>query len=215
MIDREEAVTHFRALIDPVTPLRVLRLLGGAKMGKTHLLTKVFPSLAQQHGSVCAVLDLRNTQQTIIAHLLNACEQLGRNHFPTFDHLYTTSANQPQIQINGLQSVFSIFSLRSQSREDDTARVILHLTRCFVDDLRQMPHPQLVLIFDQVDDAAPETQIWLMDTFLGQVQGLAHIRVVLGGRTLPDALGNYARVCVSYELTPVQEEKAYIRHYRE
>ena len=63
-----------------------------------------------------------------------------------------------------------------------------------------------------MDDAAPETQIWLMDTFLGQVQGLAHIRVVVGGRKLPDILGNYARFCASYELTPVQEEKAYITY---
>jgi AcrR family transcriptional regulator len=30
MIDREEAVAHFRALIDPVNPLCVLRLLGEA-----------------------------------------------------------------------------------------------------------------------------------------------------------------------------------------
>jgi hypothetical protein len=179
MIDREEAVAHFRALIDPVTPLRVLRLLGGAKMGKTHLLTKVFPSLAEQHGSVCAVLDLRNKQQTIIDHLHHACERLGWSHFPKFDHSYTTWITQPQIQINGLQGVFSFFSLRSRGREDDTARWIPHLTRCFVDDLRQMHHPQLVLIFDQVDDAAPQTQTWLMDTFLGQVQGLAHIRVVV------------------------------------
>jgi hypothetical protein len=215
MIDREEAVARFRALIDPVTPLRVLRLLGEAKMGKTHLLTKVFPSLAQQHGSVCAVLDLRNSQQTIIAHLHQPCMQLGRNHFPTFDHSYATWINQPQIQVNGLQGVFSIFSLRSRGREDDTARMIPHLTRCFVDDLRQMHHPQRVLIFDQVDDAAPETQIWLMDTFLGQVQGLAHIRVVVGGRTLPNVLGNYARLCASYELTSVQEEKAYITYCRE
>lgn len=41
---------------------------------------------------------------------------------------------------------------------------------------------------------------------------MAHIRVVVGGRILPDALGNYARVCANYELTPVQEEKAYIAY---
>jgi len=215
MIDREEAVTHFRALIDPVTPLRVLRLLGEAKMGKTHLLTRVFPALAQQHGIRYAVLDLRNMQQTIIAHLHNACVQLGWGHFPTFDQFYTAWITQPQIQVSGLQAMWSIISARSRSREDDTIRVIPHLTRCFVDDLRQIDPPQLVFIFDQVDDAAPETQTWLMDTFLGQVQGLAHIRVVVGGRTLPDALGNYARFCANYELTPVQEEKAYIAYCRE
>jgi hypothetical protein len=169
MIDREEAVAHFRALIDPVTPLRVLRLLGTAKMGKTHLLTRVFPALAQQYGIRCAVLDLRNTQQTIIAHLCNACVQLGWDRFPTFDQFYTTWSIQPQIQVRGLQAMWSIISLQSRGREDDTIRVIPHLTRCFVDDLRQIDCPQLVFIFDQVDDATLETQTWLMDTFLGQV----------------------------------------------
>jgi hypothetical protein len=198
-----------------VNPFRVLRLLGEAKMGKTHLLTKVFPVLAQQHNARCAVLDLRNKQQTIIAHLHNACVQLGWDHFPTFDQSYTTWITQPQIQVSGLQAVLSIISARSRSREDDTIRVIPHLTRCFVADLRKIDHRLLVLIFDQVDDAASETQTWLMDTFLGQVQGLTHIRVVVGGRTLPDALGNYAKFCANYELTPVQEEKAYITYCQE
>jgi hypothetical protein len=215
MIDREEAVAHFRALIDPATSLRVLRLVGEAKMGKTHLLTKVFPVLAQQHGADCAVLDLRNTQQTIVTHLHNACGQLGWKHFSTFVQAYNTWITQPQIQVIGLRAILSIVSARSRSREDDTNRMIPYLTRCFVDDLQRIDDRQLVLIFDQVDNAAPETRAWLMDIFLGQVQGLAHIRVAVGGRTLPNVLGNYARFCANYELTPVQEDQAYIDYCRD
>jgi len=215
MIDREDAVGRFQALITPVTPLRVLRLLGEAKMGKTHLLTKVFPALAQQQRTPCAVLDLRNRQQTIITHLHNACEQLGRDHFPAFDQAYTSWINQPQIQVSGLRAVLSIISARSRGEEDEMTRVIPYLTRCFVGDLRQRADQALVLIFDQVDDAAPETQMWLMDTFLGQVHGLAHVRVVVGGRIIPEALGTYARFCENYELTPVKEEKAYIAYCRD
>jgi hypothetical protein len=212
MIDREEAIKRFQTLIDPGTPLRVLRLLGEAKMGKTHLLARVFPELVPQHSARCAILDLRNMQQTIITHLHTACEQLGRDHFPRFDEAYTSWAETPQIDIRGLKAVLSIISARSRDREDDTNRIIPHLTRCFVDDMRQRDTQQFVLIFDQVDDAAPETQTWLMDTFLGQVQGLAHVRVVVGGRFLPEALGNYARFCESYELMPVQEDRAYIAY---
>ena len=135
---------------------------------------------------------VRNTQQTIIVHLHNACGQLGREHFPKFDLAYTSWINQPQIEVRGLQALLSIISARSRNREDDTNRIIPHLTRCFVEDLRQIATQQLVLIFDQVDDAAPETQMWLMDTFLAQVQGLAHMRVVVGGRFPPEALGTYA-----------------------
>src|SRR5262245_6932937 len=113
MIDREEAVGLFQTLINTTTPLRVLRLLGEAKMGKTHLLTKVFPALAQQHSTRCAVLDLRNKQQTIIIHLHNACEQLGRDHFPTFDQAYTSWINRPQIQFSGLRAMLSVISAQS------------------------------------------------------------------------------------------------------
>ena len=215
MIDREEAVIRFQDLIDPGTPLRVLRLLGEAKMGKTHLLTKVFPALAQQQRVRCAILDLRNKRQIIIAHLHQACEQLGREHFPTFDRAYTSWITQPQIEVRGLQALVSIISVRGRGREDDTNRIIPHLIRCFVDDLRQIANQQLVLIFDQVDDAAPETQTWLLDTFLGQVQGVMHVRVVVGGRTLPEALGTYARFCEDYALTPVHEDRAYITYCQE
>jgi AAA ATPase domain len=214
MIDREEAVARFYQLLDQAEPLRVMRLLGEAKMGKTHLLTKVFPRLAERVAR-CAVLDLRNTQQTIIIHLHNACGQLGRSDFPTFDGAYTDWINQPQIQVRGLSALFSIISARSRSEEDVVTRVIPHLTRCFVDDLRRLDDRLLVLIFDQVDDAASETQTWLMDTLLGQIQGLAHVRVVVGGRIIPEALGSYARLCWSYELPPVREESAYIAYCKE
>ena len=45
MIDRRDAVTVFRSFMKPSHQMQVLRLVGGEKMGKTHLLTKVFPHL--------------------------------------------------------------------------------------------------------------------------------------------------------------------------
>lgn len=214
IIDREEAVTCFRQMLESATPPRILRLLGEAKMGKTYLLTKVFRLLGEQHSVRCAVLDLRNPQQNIIFHLHNACSQIGHNHFSRFDQAYADWRDRPQIQMNGLRAVFAYISAHSSIKDGDTEQFILHLTRCFVDDLRKLNDRIVVLIFDQVDDAALATQLWLMETLLVQLQTLDHVRVVVGGRKVPEALGSYALICQSHELKPVREETAYIGYCR-
>src|SRR5215510_6916195 len=124
MLDREEAVAHFRDLLDPATPLRIMRLLGEAKMGKTHLLTKVFPELALQQAVRCAVLDLRNKQQTIIIHLNNTCAQLGWHYFPDFVNAYKDWVSRPDIEMHRVSMILSFFSARIRDRDDDTNRMI-------------------------------------------------------------------------------------------
>lgn len=47
MIDGEEVLDLFATFIQPQSRHRVLRLLGEAKLGKSHLLTKVLPVLAR------------------------------------------------------------------------------------------------------------------------------------------------------------------------
>src|SRR5215216_5999463 len=162
-IDREEAIIHFRQLLELESPLRILRLVGAPKMGKTHLLTKVFRRIAEQQAAHCTVIDLRNPQQTITTHLHNTCSQIGYCHFPTFDRAYTEWLNRPQIQITGLRAIFANFSVRASSESFNTDHVIPHLTRCFVSDLQKLNARIVVLIFDQMDNVAPETQAWLME----------------------------------------------------
>jgi hypothetical protein len=216
MIDREDAVTYFYQLLESAAPFRILRLLGEAKMGKTHLLTKVFRILAEQYAVRCAVLDLRNPQQDILSHLHNARSQIGYSHFSAFDQAYADRIKPQQIQMKTIRAIFTIITIiaRSPNRDTDTDQ-LLYLTRCFVDDLRRLKDQMVVLIFDQVDDATPATQMWLMNTLLVQLQELDHVRVVVGGRTVPDASGSYAMSCQSHELMPVREERAYIDYCRE
>lgn len=88
IIDRIDAVQLFRELIDPNSPQRFLRLLGEAKMGKSHLLTRIFPKIAAEQGFDCVVLDLRNQQITIVEHLHQIRNNLGRDRFLHFDAAY-------------------------------------------------------------------------------------------------------------------------------
>jgi hypothetical protein len=215
LIDREEVIELFHRFLNPFTTKRIIRLLGEPKMGKTHLLTKVFPTIAHQHATRCIILDLRNPDQDITTHLNNACELLGYTRFQTFKDLYQEWINQDQIQFTGLQSLASFITLWNQRSKAMTDRMRYRLTRCFVDDLRQLDDHPLVLIFDAVDNATDATKMWLMDNLLVQLYQLPHVRVIIGGRILPEACGTYAAACYNLKLQPVEKVEAYIHYCQE
>jgi len=81
ILDRTQPVGIFEQLLDRDHPCRFMRLSGAAKMGKSHLLTKVFPALAQQQGARCVIMDMRGSQ-TVIDWLYHICIQLGIVHAP-------------------------------------------------------------------------------------------------------------------------------------
>ncbi len=212
-IDGEEILDIFHQLMQTNSDQRVLRLMGQAKLGKSHLLTKVFPVLAQQEQAACrhAILDLRSQAQGVPDVLHSACGQLGDEDFGGYLAEYKAWRNRPRIEATGLQALLSKISISARDETDESRRVIPDLTLAFVNDLRRRPGQPVLLLFDAVDNAAEATRVWLMDSLLVQLAGLPHVRCVVAGRTLPDAAGAYAMACYSYELRPVTEENAYIR----
>lgn len=212
IIDREEAVALFRQMLDPTCDQRYLRLVGDAKMGKSHLLTKVFPRIASEAGARCFVLDLRNSNQTVLDLLHIASGGLGCDRQGAFGNAYNEWLAHPRIQANGLKAFLSLVTMHGNDDSEVERRIVPRLTRAFVDDVRELTDRPIVLIFDAVEQANTETQTWLMDTLLVHLGGLPHVHVVVGGRTLPDAAGSYHPICSSYELCPVEEEELYIRY---
>jgi hypothetical protein len=212
-INGEEILDRFQQLMQPHSPDRVLRLLGQAKLGKSHLLTKVFPGLARQEQSACryAILDLRSQAQGVPDVLHSACAQLGDEGFSRYLAEYKTWRSRPRVEASNLQALLSKISISARDEAEESRRIIPDLTLAFVSDLRAQPHQPALLLFDAVDNAADATRDWLMDSLLVQVAGLTHVRCVVAGRTVPDAAGGYAAFCASYELQPVTEEEAYIR----
>jgi hypothetical protein len=77
-INQTDVVELFHELMQPNAEFRVLRLLGEAKLGKTHLVTKIFPQIARgDYHARCAILDLRNQTQTAPDVLHATCGLLG------------------------------------------------------------------------------------------------------------------------------------------
>jgi len=214
MIDREDAVNLFHQLLQPNSRFRIIRLLGDAKTGKSHLLTKVFPIVAQQqYGYKYAILDLRNRAQNIIEFLHMICGLLGDNSgFPDYYAYYQQWVSRPAIEIQRIQTVFSTVKINNLTIPDEIRMVVLEMTRAFIKDICRLHHEPLLLLFDSVNEATDDLQSWLLDTLLVLLSKVEHLRIVVSGRVLPDPSGTYITLCQSHKLTPVTTPEAYIAY---
>lgn len=214
-IDTHEAIDLFHHLMEPDSQVRVLRLIGEAKMGKSHLLTKVFPILTRQkYQARCAVLDVRNKADTISDVLQLACSQFGPkscDNYEAADQLWT---NQPRVKMEHMFLLFSFFNTSARSSLDEDRHKGHYLTTQFLKDISKLDDKLLVFFFDSVDTSDNGLRVWLMDTLLVQLAQLVHVRVVVAGRSLPDPNGAYTALCRSYQLQPVIAEEEYITYCR-
>jgi hypothetical protein len=216
-INQQDAIDLFHQLMQPDSPFRVLRLLGEAKIGKSHLMAKVYPALAcETHQARCAMLDLRNRAQTV-PDILHAVYSLlgGRANFPAYHTAHTEWLRRPLVEVHGLQALLSLVSIRAEEGSDESRKWVRHLTTQLTTDLGNLNDGLVVLLFDAVDDADESTQDWLMDTLLVQLVPLPHLRMVVAGRSTLEAYGSYAAFCHSRELLPVREEEEYIAYCRQ
>jgi hypothetical protein len=212
-INRLDVVSLFHAMMQPDSRCRVLRLIGDAKSGKSHLVTKVFPAIAQDNGVPCAVMTLRNTSQDAADILHAICSYLGGiETFTSYQAAYEQMQNRARAQVSGVQAWFSRVSMKVEPGADDPKKLGRDLVPHFVAGLRQKKDALIWLLFDAVNDATGMMQEWLTDTLVGQAAALAHVRIVVAGRSVPEPCGSYTALCRSYELLPVEEEEAYI-HY--
>jgi hypothetical protein len=212
IIDRQDALSAFDELMQAASQYHVLRLLGDAKMGKTHLVAKVFPQVAcTDHHARCAVIDLRNPNQTAPDFLDAASSQLGGpDLFSTYHHACAESLSRPRVKVQNLQATLARVSVSAPDTADEASRLGRYLTTVFVNDLRKLNMQPVVLLFDAVNEATKDVQAWLMDLLLVQICALHHIRVVVAGRSVPDASASYSANCRTCVLSPVTAEDEYI-----
>jgi len=214
-INRLDVVRLFHEMMQPDSRCRVLRLIGDAKSGKSHLVTKVFPAIAQDKGVPCAVMTLRNTSQDAADILHAICGYLGGiETFTNYQAAYEQMQNRQRVQVSGVQAWFSRVSMKVEPGADDPKKLGRDLVPPFVAGLRQKKGALIWLLFDAVNDATGMMQEWLTDTLVGQAAALAHVRIVVAGRSVPEPCGSYATWCHSYKLQPVQEEADYITYCR-
>jgi hypothetical protein len=216
-IDQQDAIDLFHELMQPESPFRVLRLLGPAKMGKSHLVTKVFPNLAwDTYQAHRAVLDMRNQAQTITDILHAVYSSLGHDiPFPAYYATHQEWLGRSRVGVGNVQAVLSFLTIRAGEEEAESHRWARHLTAQVAVDLREVSNAQVVLLFDALDRASESTQGWLMDMLLVQLALLPHLRIVVAGRWVPEPHGSYAALTRSYELQPVREIHEYISYCRQ
>ncbi len=208
-INTGEAIGLFGDLMRPDSQTRILRLLGDTKLGKSHLLTKVFPMLAQQKSLAhWVVLDLRNSSDEVPDILHLACSQIGPQGCSNYETADQTWTNRPKVDINRLFAIFSSVSVSAKDSPGKTRQRDRYLTTQFVRDMGKLTN--ILLLFDSVDRATEYMQMWLMNSLLIQLSSLAHVRVVVAGSSLPEAHVSYVALCRSYRLLPVTEAEEYI-----
>ena len=208
-INTHDAVQKFQNMLQRSGQTRVLCLEGASKMGKSHLLTKVFPALAKpDFQDRYAILDLRDTTDDVPNILTIACSQL--KVCESYSKANETWINRPKINLKNFISIFSFHRISAKDSAEDIRGRDRHFTTQFVKDLDKLD--KVLLLFDSVDCASPGMQMWLMNTLLAQLSSLAHVLVVVVGRTLPEPHGSYAAFCERYQLRPVEDEKEYIAY---
>ena len=212
LINTHEGVALFHRLMQPFNQMQMLRLVGEPKMGKSHLLTKVFPEIARKdYQARCAILDLRNPAHSIPDILHFICGQLGGQ---TYNHYYTAYKdwlNRPKtVGLQYLLAFWSRINISLKDSENDLHQRDLHLTTQFAKDMSKLDDKPALLLFDNVDRSLESMQTWLMECLLVQLSSLPHVRIVIGGRSLPESSSSYRSCCLDYQLLPVRDVEAYI-----
>jgi hypothetical protein len=184
--------------------LRILGLVGDGKMGKSHLLTKAFPSIAQRDKIRYATLDLRNRLYGVPETLKMICDLIGLEQFKRYSTAFQSWLNKSKSR--NLKTLFSF----GKNRLDHSYYTDLYLTQQFVDDVQLLSDRPFLLLFDSVNLASESILQWLVDGFLLQALRLPHVRAVIAGRSLPPVNGSYAVFSASYQLKPVVEVDEYL-----
>jgi hypothetical protein len=204
--------------MQPNSSIRVLRLLGAANMGKSHLISQVFPKLVREkyHANM-AILDLdpHNFIPTVPEILHMICSQLDPERFHRFCTAYEKCILPSGVEVQRSAAIFSNIIISAKEARLDMRNMDRYLTTEFFSDLRTSFKAPLVLLFDSVDCATEDIQAWLMKALLVSVSRLENVRVVVTGRSMPQAHKCYNDRCRDYKLQQVTEEEEYMAYCRE
>jgi hypothetical protein len=205
-INTHAAIGLFQQLMRPDGNLRMLCLVGDGKMGKSHLLTKAFPSIAEREQVRYVILDLRNRLYDVPEVLKMICDLIGselfKSYITTYQHWFSKSKSMC------FKALFSPGKkCLALSHHTD-----LYLTQQFVSDIQCLCDKPFLLLCDSVNLASENIQQWLVDVLLVQLLQLPHVRVVVAGRSLPVVNGSYAALSARYQLRPVIEVDEFLAY---
>jgi hypothetical protein len=184
--DHRQAMT---ALLQQSCSRPVLFIKGEKNYGKTWLLRWFRAEL----GGRCHLLkfNLADPEQLLSpALILHKCsEQLGESHFPNFQRealVYNRSrvAVIRDVEVKGNNNTVTA---DVGGTPEEQLLVAKELTKIFVADLKDMPAPDLPIIFafDHVESTKLVISRWLLDGLIPELRSVPHSRVVLAAPDFP------------------------------
>ena len=207
LIDRVAAIQKFTDLLEGAN-IRVLRITGAEKMGKSRLLREYRKLSFENWDSHCALVDLRSKFQSYSDVVFQITQQISSLEFKNFSDVQFQIQSAPKVEIKKSSLLFSAMSVVLPDRQKDNDEYIRHeVISAFCKDLKSanLGFP-LVLLFDTFDSASTEIQNWLNEQFISSLIQIPKVFIVLAGRTLPDLPSIWCDTCESYILPPVTLE---------
>lgn len=211
LIDRVPPISLFRDMLSGAQQLRILRILGEAKMGKSRLIREYRRIVIQEWNGHCALVDhYRSKLQSYDDILHTIVQQLGSQHFPNYQAVYNELVNQAKVDIKGLAALFSTISVNTSGRNE--ARQWRKLTMAFLEDLQKTSSiAPIVLLFDAFEKSDEQVQSWLYEHFMTGIYQMPHVWIVVAGQQIPSPLLTWEHTCHTYLLPPVSidDHRAY------
>jgi hypothetical protein len=205
----EHARELFNLLLATDAQQRILLMDGASGTGKSTLLLVCLESA----GAIRHVpFSFRKTSITVNEVFFRAGDRLGWQYFPRFlarvDEMATT-----RVQIEGNRQ-FGIGQkievvLAGEKIEDQDYRVA-ELTTAWFGDLAAAPF-DVLFAFDHFDEAVTSVQQWLGGPFLTRAAATPHVRVVIAGKSVPEADNiEWGGCCRTSKLVGVPEARHWL-----
>ncbi len=171
LIDRVDVMEMFHYFMEASDPVRVLRITGDTKMGKSRLLREFMKIGRDNYNATCILLDLRSMLQSHDDIMYDVVQTIGFDYFLDYQKIYDVIYNHSTVEVSKVQQWFSTMSIKSDI--DRSEYRIKRLLAAFLGDLRRFARDnKLILMFDAFDAASEEVQRWVNEKL---ISSLCHV----------------------------------------
>lgn len=189
LIDRVQAIKLFSEMLEGTKNIRVLRIIGAGKMGKSRLLREFRKLMREKWTGNCALIDLRSKFQSYGDIVFQISQQVSIVGYTNFLNTQQQLSSAPKVEVTKSNLLFSTMSVNMPDQRSDSVEEYARqkITSAFCKDISMATLGQpIVLLFDTFDGATVNIQNWLNEQVLVALFQIPKIYIVIAGRELPD-----------------------------
>lgn len=211
--DRKPELEFFRDMLTGKTDAHILLVQAASGWGKSDLLECFAHECVD---GVCLVsLNLKGAEKGIAEVFSVFRQELGADALPRFNAALARLSSGVTVANNtalaGKMDISVALNVDEQTRKFNLEQ----LEDAFFEDLRAV-RENVVVIFDTFEKAPPDLQNWLGSAFLRHMVRLSHVRVVIGGQSVPErSIEKWEAVCERRELRAIDDVEAWFEFARE